>query len=47
MDRIIETNLLEEDIKHEYSLRPQFLKDYVGQETAKKTLKIYILDFWS
>ena len=42
MDRIIETNLLEEDIKHEYSLRPQFLKDYVGQETAKKTLKIYI-----
>lgn len=42
MDRIIETTLLEEDIKHEYSLRPQFLKDYVGQETAKKTLKIYI-----
>lgn len=42
MDRIIETNLLEEDVKHEYSLRPQYLKDYVGQATAKKTLKIYI-----
>ena len=42
MDRIIETSLLEEDKNHELSLRPQFLKDYVGQETAKKTLKIYI-----
>ncbi len=42
MDRIIETNLLEEDVRHEHSLRPQFLKDYVGQENAKKTLKIYI-----
>lgn len=42
MDRIIETSLLEEDARHEYSLRPQYLKDYVGQATAKKTLKIYI-----
>ena len=42
MDRIIETSLLEEDKNHEFSLRPQFFKDYVGQETAKKTLKIYI-----
>lgn len=42
MDRIIETNLLEEDRNHEHSLRPQFFKDYVGQENAKKTLKVYI-----
>ncbi len=42
MDRIIETSLLEEDVRNEYSLRPQYLKDYVGQATAKKTLKIYI-----
>lgn len=42
MDRIIETNLTVEDLHHESSLRPQYLKDYVGQETAKKTLKIYI-----
>jgi len=42
MNRIIETNLLEEDKNHEYSLRPQYFKDYVGQETAKKTLKVYI-----
>lgn len=42
MDRIIQTTVTEEDYKNEFSLRPQFLKDYVGQETAKKTLKIYI-----
>ena len=42
MDRIIETSLLEEDKNHEFSLRPQYFRDYVGQETAKKTLKIYI-----
>lgn len=42
MDRIIETKLIEEDISQEHSLRPQFFKDYVGQETAKKTLKVYI-----
>ena len=42
MDRIIQTTLLEEDKKHEFSLRPQYFQDYVGQENAKKTLKIYI-----
>lgn len=42
MDRIIETTLLEEDRNHEHGLRPQFFKDYVGQENAKKTLKVYI-----
>lgn len=42
MDRIIETSLLEEDRNQEHSLRPQFFKDYVGQENAKKTLKVYI-----
>ncbi len=40
--RTIETRLTEEDIKIEGSLRPQFLKDYIGQEKAKNTLKIYI-----
>ena len=42
MERLIETSLLDEDIKTEPTLRPQFLKDYVGQEKAKKNLKIYI-----
>ena len=40
--RIIETNVMQEDIKIEGSLRPQYLKDYIGQEKAKESLKIYI-----
>ena len=40
--RIITTEKLEEDVKIESHLRPQLLKDYVGQEKAKETLKIYI-----
>lgn len=40
--RIITTESLEEDIKIESSLRPQFLNDYIGQEKAKGTLNIYI-----
>ena len=40
--RIITTENLEEDIKIENNLRPQMLCDYIGQEKAKETLKIYI-----
>ena len=40
--RIITTDMMEEDIRIEGSLRPQFLKDYIGQEKAKQNLKIYI-----
>lgn len=40
--RIITTENLEEDVKIESHLRPQLLEDYVGQEKAKETLKIYI-----
>lgn len=40
--RVIETNLIEEDIKIEGSLRPQCLDDYIGQEKAKENLKVYI-----
>ncbi|MBR5406475.1 MAG: Holliday junction branch migration DNA helicase RuvB [Lachnospiraceae bacterium] len=40
--RSIETKLTEEDIKIEGSLRPKFLKDYIGQEKAKQNLKVYI-----
>lgn len=42
MTRVIETNVTEEDIRIEGSLRPQYLKDYIGQEKAKSNLKIYI-----
>lgn len=40
--RIITTENLEEDIKIEGELRPQFLTDYIGQEKAKQTLSVYI-----
>lgn len=40
--RIITTENLEEDSKIENHLRPQLLADYIGQEKAKETLKIYI-----
>lgn len=42
MKRIITTDNLEEDIKIESHLRPQTLKEYIGQEKAKETLKVYI-----
>lgn len=40
--RIIATEFTEEDQKIENSLRPQLFKDYIGQEKAKDTLKVYI-----
>lgn len=40
--RVISTDLMEEDYKIENSLRPKFLKDYIGQSKAKENLKIYI-----
>ena len=40
--RMITTELTEEDEKIEGSLRPQLLKDYIGQQKAKKNLKVYI-----
>ena len=40
--RIITTENLEEDVKIESHLRPQLLEDYIGQEKAIETLKIYI-----
>ena len=40
--RVISTDLMEEDYKIDNSLRPKFLKDYIGQSKAKENLKIYI-----
>lgn len=40
--RIITTDVMEEDIRIEGSLRPQYLEDYIGQEKAKQNLKVYI-----
>ena len=40
--RMIETNITEEDVKIEGSLRPQVLDDYIGQAKVKENLKVYI-----
>jgi Holliday junction DNA helicase RuvB len=40
--RTIETNLTEEDVKIEGSLRPQNLNDYIGQDKIKNNLRVYI-----
>jgi Holliday junction DNA helicase RuvB len=41
-DRIISANLMMEDNTIEYSLRPRYLAEYIGQKQAKENLKIYI-----
>lgn len=40
--RVIATQVQEEDVKIEKSLRPKTLDEYIGQEKAKETLKVYI-----
>lgn len=40
--RMITTQIQEEDVNLETSLRPQNLEEYIGQEKVKKNLKIYI-----
>lgn len=41
-NRIVTTSELNGDSEIEYSLRPKYLKEYIGQEKAKENLKIYI-----
>lgn len=40
--RTITTEFTDEDAKIEGSLRPQLLAEYIGQQKAKKNLKVYI-----
>ncbi len=40
--RTITADFTDEDAKFELSLRPQFLKEYIGQDKVKKKLKVYI-----
>lgn len=40
--RMITTEFTEEDAKIETSLRPQYLREYIGQEKVKSNLKVYI-----
>ena len=41
-NRIITTDVMEEDFSLEGNLRPQSLDEYIGQEKTKNTLKVYI-----
>ena len=41
-ERIISSQMLEEDSVVEFSLRPRYLAEYIGQAQAKENLKIYI-----
>ena len=40
--RMITTEFTQEDEKIETGLRPQYLKDYIGQKKVKDNLKVYI-----
>ena len=42
MERIISTDIIPEEDKIEQSLRPRALSEYIGQEKAKKNLKVFI-----
>lgn len=39
-NRIITTDVMEEDFSLEGNLRPQTLDEYIGQEKTKNTLKV-------
>jgi Holliday junction DNA helicase RuvB len=41
-DRIITSSFIQEDSDIEYSLRPRFLYEYIGQEKVKENLAIFI-----
>ncbi|OEH84539.1 Holliday junction DNA helicase RuvB [Desulfuribacillus stibiiarsenatis] len=41
-ERIISARLTEEDGEVEYSLRPRYLAEYIGQTRAKENLKVFI-----
>lgn len=41
-DRLISSSLHEEDMPIEYSLRPRFLREYIGQRRVKEHMHIYI-----
>lgn len=41
-ERVITASLTEEDGDVEYSLRPRYLYEYIGQERAKENLKVFI-----
>lgn len=41
-DRIVSAHLMMDEDAVEYSLRPRYLSEYIGQEQVKENLKVYI-----
>ncbi len=41
-DRLITSSMTKEDEQYEYSLRPRFLNEYIGQSEVKEHMRIYI-----
>ena len=41
-DRLIDSELDEEEIQYDNKLRPDKLTEYIGQEEVKENLKIFI-----
>jgi Holliday junction DNA helicase RuvB len=41
-ERFVTSNFVEDDVEVEYSLRPQRLKEYIGQEKVKERLSIFL-----
>ena len=41
-DRLISSSMLAEDEASEFSLRPKYLKEYIGQSEVKEHVQIYI-----
>jgi Holliday junction DNA helicase RuvB len=41
-DRLVSENLMQEDVDIEFSLRPRFLDEYIGQKKVKENLRVFI-----
>ncbi|MEN6339542.1 MAG: Holliday junction branch migration DNA helicase RuvB [Clostridiaceae bacterium] len=41
-ERLISSSMREEEAKAEYSLRPRYLDEYIGQDAVKEHMRIYI-----
>ena len=44
-DRLITSSMTMEDEQIEYSLRPRFLNEYIGQHNVKEHMRIYSMRF--
>jgi len=41
-ERLVSKNIIEDDLDLEFSLRPRYLKEYIGQQKAKENLSVFI-----